>query len=162
MHPKITSKSKELISNGYLALTCDKLKIIDNHNWINIHCYMVHWLVLIPKCFTKGRGNNNLTKVIMDVLKNKGVVEIDISWKFLSCLCIWHQFVIPFFHLSYLFLVIKYFNDFVSISSRFFLLKFRCENFIVQLLVVLWDHISHHQNFGHFLVHLVTFQVLFV
>jgi hypothetical protein len=65
---------------------------------------MVHSFVLISKWFTKGRDNNNLTKVIMDALKNKGVVEIGIPWKFLSCLCIWHQFVICYtFFSSFLF-----------------------------------------------------------
>jgi hypothetical protein len=91
MHKQVIKKVKEVItSSKYLALSCDEVTTIDNQSWISIHSYIGQdWcriLVFISlEQVIEGGGVDNLTKVIMGVLKEHGrLFDVDIAAKLIS------------------------------------------------------------------------------
>jgi len=84
MHKKYNKKLKKVIvSFKYLALFCDEVITIDNQSWVSIHCYVVQdlcclfffFLLIFRKQVTKGKGLNNLIKILMGALENHGDVS---------------------------------------------------------------------------------------
>lgn len=91
MYNQVKFEAKEMLSAfQYLALTCNKLIIIDTQSWVSIHAYIVEDGIqssnLISfECVTEGGNANNLTKVIMNVLQSEGgVFKFNIALKLLS------------------------------------------------------------------------------
>jgi hypothetical protein len=91
LHKKVFNKIRKIVaSSKYLAISYDEVTIINNQSWVSIHCYVVqNWCHLPTLIFleqvTKGGGFDNLTKVIMDVLKKHvGVSDIDVVAKLFS------------------------------------------------------------------------------
>lgn len=74
----------------YLALSYDKVTTIDNQSWVSICCYVIedqcHLRVLIfLKHVIEGGSSNNLTKIIMGVLKkDESVYDVDVAAKLMS------------------------------------------------------------------------------
>ncbi len=81
MQQKYNKKLKKVIvSFKYLALSCDEVITIDNQSWVFIHCYVVQdwcylFLLIFKEQVTKGKGLNNLIKILMDVLEKHGDVS---------------------------------------------------------------------------------------
>ncbi len=71
---------KVIISFKYLALSCDEVITIDNQSWVSIHCYVVQdwcclFLLIFRKQVTKGKGLNNLIKILIGALEKHGVIS---------------------------------------------------------------------------------------
>ncbi len=81
IHQKYNKKVKKvIISFKYLALSCDEVITIDNQSWVSIHCYVVQgwcclFLLIFREQVTKGKGLNNLIKILMDTLEKHGDVS---------------------------------------------------------------------------------------
>jgi hypothetical protein len=80
LYKQMIKKMKEVVvGSKYLTLSCEGVTTIDNQSWISIHYYVVQDWCHLPILFfleqvIEGRGLDNLTKVIMGVLKKKGGV----------------------------------------------------------------------------------------
>jgi hypothetical protein len=81
-HHQVIKKVKEVIASlKYLALSYDEVITIDNYLSDSFHCYVVADCYQLPilislKQVIEGMGSNNLTKVVMGVLKKHGGVFI--------------------------------------------------------------------------------------
>lgn len=69
-----TAILRVLVDAKYVALTCDKVSTIDNGSWIYVHAYHVPFLISLEK-IVEGFGLNNLTQVIIDVLRGAAKIE---------------------------------------------------------------------------------------
>jgi len=73
----------------YVVLSCDEVSTIDNQSWLHVNYYVMYNWVRIPILISLDRmledlSSDNLTKVIMEVLKIVGeFLKDQIAQKFI-------------------------------------------------------------------------------
>jgi hypothetical protein len=121
MWRQVEAKHKEKIQYArFISVTCDEVTSIDNGSWISIHAYVVQkWsqvLILLTLVHVLEGGTfDNLTKVIIDAVKEKGGLgQDDIPEKLMcfgvggiqlvscfSCNCYFVLSIVSLYYLSY-------------------------------------------------------------